>query len=202
MGVTLEQIKELRQRTGVGIHKVKEALEYANGDVEKAILYMREKGIAKAASRVGKATDKGVVGQYIHGDGNIGVLIEINSETDFAAKTDKFKEIVHDIALHIVASDPLYISIEDIPNEVLEKEKQVYKKDLEGKPENIQEKILENKLVKFYEEVVLLEQKFVKDETKKVKDLINDAIAAIGERIVVSKFARFELGHSATSCGI
>ncbi len=202
MATNLDQIKELRKRTGVGIHQVKEALEHSSGDVEKAILYLREKGIAKSASRAGRSADNGVIGHYIHSDKSIGVLVEVNSETDFASRSEDFTELAHDIAVHIAASDPLYVSIEDIPVDILEKEKQVYQKDIEGKPENVQEKILEGKLAKYYEEVVLMEQVYVKDDSKKVKDVINDAIAAIGEKLEISRFVRFQIAKGATSCGI
>lgn len=202
MATNIEQIKELRKRTGVGLHQVKEALEHSNGDVEKAILYLREKGIAKSASRSGRSADNGVIGHYIHSDKSIGVLVELNSETDFASRSEEFRELAHDMAVHIAASDPLYISVEDIPEDVLEKEKGVYKKDIEGKPENVQEKILEGKLVKYYEEVVLLEQKYVKDDSKKIKDVLNDAIAAIGEKIEISRFVRFQIAKGASVCGI
>lgn len=202
MAITLEQIKELRKRTGVGIQYVKEALDSTNGDMEKAVLYLREKGIAKAAKRAGKSADNGFVAHYIHGDGHIGVLVELNSETDFAARNARFKELAHDIALHIAASSPEYISKNDIPADKLEVEKQVYKKDLEGKPEQVQEKILEGKLQKFYAEVVLLEQPFLKDDTKKVIDVINETVAAIGEKIEIGRFVRFEIAGPANSCGL
>lgn len=202
MAVTLEQIKELRKRTGVGIQQVKEALESTNGDTEKAILYLREKGIAKAAKRAGRSADNGFIAHYIHGDGHIGVLLELNSETDFAARNERFRDLAHDLALHVAAASPEYISIEDIPEEKLAEEKKVYQKDLEGKPEQVQEKILEGKLVKFYEAIVLLEQPYVKDDSKKVKDVLNEAVAAIGEKIEIGRFVRFEIAGSSNSCGL
>lgn len=197
----LDQIKELRKRTGVGIHQVKEALDKSDGDTEKAILYMRKKGIAKAAKRSGRAAENGFIAHYIHGEGNIGVLVELNSETDFASRNEKFRELAHEIALHIAASNPEYTSIKDVPEDILANEKEVYKKDLEGKPEEVQEKILEGKLQKYYEEVVLLEQAFVKDDSKKIKDLLNDAVASIGEKIEIGRFVRFEITAPSTSCG-
>lgn len=201
MTVTLEQIKELRKRTGVGIQQVKEALESSKGDTEKAILYLREKGIAKAARRAGRSADNGFIAHYIHGDGHVGVLLELNSETDFAARNARFRELAHDLALHVAAASPEHISIENISAEKLE-EKKVYKKDLAGKPEQVQEKILEGKLTKFYEEVVLLEQPFVKDDSKKVKDVLNEAIAAIGEKIEIGRFVRFEIAGPSSCSGL
>lgn len=200
MSVSLEQIKELRKMTGAGITQVKEALKETDGDMQKAVLYLRERGMAKAAKRAGKDSNYGIVGHYIHGDGTIGVLVEVNSETDFAARSDRFKELVHNLALHIAAQDPQYVEIDDIPEEVIEEEKAVFRKDLEGKPEGVQEKIMEGKLAKFYEEVVMMEQVYVKDDSKKVKDLINDAVSAIGENIQIGRFARIMIAGPASSC--
>ncbi|HEX9804579.1 MAG TPA: translation elongation factor Ts [Candidatus Dojkabacteria bacterium] len=201
MAVTLDQIKELRKRTGVGIHQVKEALQNSDGDMEKAILYLREKGMAKAAKRADKSADYGTIGVYVHGDGNLATMVEISSETDFAARSDQFKELAHSIAMHVAASDPQYVNIEDIPENILENEKKVFKKELEGKPENVQEKILEGKLSKFYEEIVLMEQVYVKDDSKKIKDVINDAVASIGEKIEIGRFARIQIAGGGSSCG-
>ncbi|MCA9385919.1 elongation factor Ts [Candidatus Dojkabacteria bacterium] len=198
--ITLEQIKDLRKRTGVGINHVKEALEESEGDIEKAILYLRKKGIAKAAKRSENSTNYGYIASYIHGDGQIGVIVEVNTETDFAARNEKVREIAYDLALHVAASDPQYTSVEDIPEEVITREKEVFEKDLEGKPEGVAAKILEGKLQKFYEEVVLEEQVFLKDETKKVKDLINDTVAAIGEKIIIGRFARIQIAGGASAC--
>ncbi len=202
MGVSLDQIKDLRKRTGVGIQAVKEALEASNGDTEKAIIYLREKGIAKAAKRSGRVAENGFIAHYIHGDGKIGVLVEVNSETDFASRNERFREFGHDLAMHIAAAAPEYIRIEDIPEDVLNKEKDIYRKDLQGKPEEIQEKIIEGRLKKFYEEVVLLEQPFVKDDSKKISDLLNEIVAAIGEKIEIGRFVRFEMKEPTTSCGV
>ncbi len=202
MSISLDQIKELRKRTGVGLHQVKEALEVSKGDMEKAVLYLREKGVAKAAKRAGRSAENGFIAHYIHGEGSIGVLLELNSETDFASRNEKFRNLAHDIAIHVAASNPEYINIEDIPADVLEKEKSVYNKDLEGKTEQVKEKILEGKLSKFYQEVVLLEQAYVKDDSKKVKDVINEAVAAIGEKIEIGRFVRFELAGPTSSCGL
>lgn len=200
--VTMDQIKELRKRTGVGIGNVKEALENSGGDMEKAIVYLREKGIAKAAKRAGKSADNGFIAHYIHGEGQIGVLVELNSETDFASRSDKFREFGRNVAMHIAASTPEYITVEDIPAELLDKEKAVYAADLEGKPEAVQEKILEGKLSKFYQEVVLLKQPYVKDDSKKIEDILNELIAAVGEKIEIGRFARFQIAGTSSSCGI
>lgn len=202
MAVTLDQIKELRNRTGVGIQHVKEALESTNGDMDKAVVYLREKGIAKAAKRAGRSADNGFIANYIHGDGQIGVLLELNSETDFAARNEKFREIAHNLALHVAASNPEYITIDDVPDDILKEEKKVYQKELEGKPEQVQEKILEGKLKKFYAQIVLLEQPYVKDDSKTVGDVINEAVAAIGEKIEIGRFVRFEIAGSSSVCGL
>lgn len=201
MSITVEQIKELRSRTGVGINQVKEALEASNGDMEKAALYLREKGIAKAAKRADKTAENGFVANYIHGDGMIGVLVELNCETDFAARSDAFRALAKDLAIHIAASNPQYLKIEDIPAEILDAEKAIYAKELEGKPENIKEKILEGKLAKFYEEIVLMEQAFVKDDSKKIKDLLNESVASIGEKLQIGRYARIQVGGEAVIGG-
>lgn len=198
--ISMDQIKELRKRTGVGINYVKEALEESKGDLDKAILYLRKKGIAKAAKRAGREADYGYIASYVHGDGLIGVLVEVNTETDFAARNEKLREFAHDVALHIAANDPQYVRIEDIPEEIIEKEKAVFEKDLEGKPDNVKENILKGKLNKFYEEVVLLEQKFLKDDSKKVLDVQNELVAAIGEKIEVGRMARIKIAAAATYC--
>ncbi len=193
MSISLEQIKELRARTGVGIHHVKDALTQSNGDMDKAIIYLREKGIAKAAKRAGNATNNGMIGHYIHGK-TIGVMVELQSETDFASGSDKFQQLAKELAMHIAAQSPDYIDIESVPASVIETEKQVFAKDVAGKPANIAEKILEGKLSKFYEDAVLLEQPYVRDDTKKVKDLLNEYVAALGESIRIKRFIKMQLG--------
>lgn len=200
--ISLDTIKQLRARTGAGIHKVKEALQASDGDVEKAIVYLREKGEAKAAKRAGNSTDQGKIGSYLHAGGTIGVLVEVQSETDFAAGSDKFAELLKEVAMHIAASSPEYVTRDEIPDSVMETEKQVYAKDIEGKPENIAKKILEGKLSKFYEGVVLMDQKYIRDEEKTVTDLVNDYIAALGEKIVIKRFTRFQLGDAPIVAGI
>ena len=206
MAITLEQIKNLRKRTGVGVGAVKEALEESKGDEDKAIAILREKGLAKGAARAGRATENGHVASYIHGDGQIGVLVEMSSETDFASRSEDFRQLAKDVALHIAASKPLYITIDDVPEELKNKEKEMIEKEagdsLKGKPEDVKNKIIEGKLSKYYSEVVLLEQAFVKDESKKVKDLLADALAKIGENVQIARFARFELAQPSSACGI
>ncbi len=203
MATQLEQIKELRSLTGAGVNSIKEALEQSNGDIDKAVLYLREKGLAKAAKRSEKQAENGFIAHYIHGEGNLGVLVEVNSETDFASRNEKFRELATSLALHIAAASPEYISVDDIPAEILEKEKELARKSIDGnKPEEIVKKILEGRLQKFYEETVLMEQVYVKDESKRIKDLINDAVAAIGEKIEVSKFCRIKINAPTSSCGV
>ncbi|MBN1915405.1 elongation factor Ts [Candidatus Dojkabacteria bacterium] len=206
MAITLDQIKSLRKRTGVGVGAVKSALEEAKGNEEKAIEILRERGLAKGAARAGRATENGVVAAYIHGDGQIGVLIEMSSETDFASRSEDFRQLSKDVALHIAASKPLYITIEDIPQAVLDKEKEFITKEskdqLEGKPKEVVEKIIEGKLQKFYTENVLLEQPYVRDEKKKVGDLLAEALAKIGENVRIARFARFEIAQVSGACGI
>ena len=191
--VTLADIKALRERTGVGINHVKEALEHSGGDVEKAILYLREKGIAKAAKRAGNATNNGLIGHYIHGK-TMGVMVELQSETDFATNSEKFKELARELAMHIAARTPEYISIENVPASLIEQEKQIYAKDVAGKPEAIAEKILQGKLQNLYSDKVLFEQDYVRDESKKIKDLVNEYIASLGERIIVARFVKMQVG--------
>lgn len=197
--ISLEQIKELRSRTGVGINYVKEALENSNGDIEEAILYLRKKGIAKAAKRSGNETNHGYIASYIHAGGQIGVLVEVATETDFAARNETLKEFAHNVALHIAANDPQYLNAENIPEDILEKEKSVFMKELEGKPQNVAENILKGKMQKYYEEVVLMQQKYLKDDTKSIADYLNDTVATIGEKVFISRFSRIQIGGPATS---
>jgi len=197
MGVDSNTIAELRATTGAGMLDCKAALEEANGDVDKAADILRKKGIAKAAKRADKVAAEGLVYSYIHGGGKIGVLVEVNSETDFVAKNDAFKELVHDIAMHIAAVNPTHLSREDVSAEELDKEKEIYREQLknEGKPEDMIEKILEGKMAKYYSEVCLLEQPFIKDEDKTVEQLLTEKTGEIGEKISVRRFVRYELGE-------
>lgn len=197
MEITIEMIKELRERTGAGVMEAKKALEEANGDMEKAVTILREKGVIKAAKKAGRIAKEGIIEAYIHTGDKLGVLVEVNCETDFVARTDEFRKLAKDIALQIAGMNPQYVSKEDVPPEVIEKEKEIYRTQLrnEGKPEHVIEKIIEGKLEKFYEEVCLLEQPFVKNPEIKVKDLITEAISKLGENIVVRRFARFVVGE-------
>lgn len=196
MAVTPQMVKELRERTGAGVMDCKKALEEAGGDMEKAAEILKKKGIAKAEKKASREAKEGLIGSYIHMGGKIGVLVEVNCETDFVARTDEFKALVHDIAMQIAAMSPKWVSVEDVPQEVIEKEKAIYREQAlaAGKPEHVVDKIVEGKLQKFFEEVCLLEQKFIKDDSKKVKDIITEAIAKLGENIKVSRFVRFQVG--------
>jgi len=190
-------VKELRGMTGAGILDCKNMLVKADGDMEKAAQMLREKGLAKAAKKVGREANEGMVGHYIHAGGRVAGLVEVNCETDFVARTDEFKVFVHDVAMHVVATSPQYVSIEDVPEDVIEKEKAIYRKEMEGqgKPENILERIIEGKLKKFYQEACLLEQPFIKDEDKKIGDLVQEMIASLGENIVLRRFVRYQVGE-------
>jgi len=195
--ISASQVKELRERTGAGMMDCKKSLTETNGDMEKAIEYLREKGLAAAAKKAGRIATEGLVESYIHGGGRIGVLIEVNCETDFVAKTDEFKELVKDLAMQVAAASPQYVSREEVPQEVIEKEKTILRAQAlnEGKPEKIVEKMVEGRIEKFFKEVCLLEQPFIKDPDKSVNDLVTEKIAKIGENIKVRRFVRFELGE-------
>ncbi len=197
MAITASLVKELRERTGAGMMDCKAALVETGGDLEKAVEYLREKGLAKAAKKAGRTAAEGLVESYIHLGGRIGVLVEVNCETDFVAKTDDFKALVKDIAMHIAASKPEYVSREDVPESVIEHERQIYRQQMlnEGKPEKIVDKIVDGKIDKFFEEVCLLDQAFVKDTDKTVGQLITEKVSQIGENIVIRRFARFERGE-------
>jgi elongation factor Ts len=197
MAISASQVKELRERTGAGMMDCKNALEEANGDMNKAIEILREKGLSAAAKKAGRIATEGVVESYIHAGGRIGVLVEINCETDFVAKTDAFKEFARDIAMQIAASSPKYVRREDVPQEDLEKEREILRAQAlnEGKPEKIVEKMVEGRLGKFYEETCLLEQQFIKDPDKTISQLLNEKVAQIGENISIRRFVRYELGE-------
>jgi elongation factor Ts len=197
MAVSASAVKELREKTGAGMMECKKALEEANGDLTRASELLREKGLAAAAKKAGRLASEGLVEAYIHANGRIGVLVEINCETDFVAKTDEFKTFVRDIAMHIAATNPGYVRREEVPTEELEKEKEILKAQAlnEGKPANIVEKMVEGRINKYYQEVCLLEQSFVKDPDKTIEGLLKEKIAKIGENISIRRFARFELGE-------
>lgn len=196
MDITAEMVKELRQRTGIGVMECKKALQESKGDIEKAILILRKKGHARAKEKMGRETEEGAVGSYIHLNGKIGVLVEINCESDFVSRNEEFKELVKNIAMHIAASNPQYVSPEDVPEEVLGQEKEIIREQFKdsNKPPEIVEKIVQGKLGKFFQEVCLLEQVYIKDDKMVVKELISSFIAKIGENVRVRRFARFELG--------
>lgn len=194
--ITVDQIKELRARTGAGMMDCKKALEECGGDMEKAIEYLRKKGLAAAAKKALRKAEEGVVEAYIHHNGKIGVLVELKCETDFVARTDQFKELAREIAMHIAWANPQYVSPDQVPQDEVEKEMAIEKERAraEGKPEAVLDKIVQGRISKFYEQVCLLEQPFIKDGSRKVKDIIAEKIAVLGENIVVGKFARIELG--------
>ena len=195
--ITAALVKELRERTGAGMMDCKKALAATEGDMDKAIDFLREKGLAAAAKKAGRIAAEGLVESYIHGGGRIGVMVEVNCETDFVAKTDAFKSLVKDIAMHIAAANPSYLRREEVPAAELEHEKMVLSEQArnEGKPEKIIEKMVAGRIEKYYKEVCLLEQPFVKDPDKTISDLITESIAKIGENIAIRRFTRYQLGE-------
>ncbi|NQT66941.1 MAG: translation elongation factor Ts [Actinobacteria bacterium] len=197
MEIKAELVKELREKSSAGMMDCKKALVESNGDIKKAEEILKENGMAKAFKKASRATKEGIIDSYIHIGSKIGVMLEVNCETDFVARNEMFKNFVHDIALHITAAAPLYVSKEDVPQDVLDKEKELYRKQAlnEGKPEKIIDKIAEGKLKKYYEENCLLEQPFVKDNDVKIEDLLKQNIAKIGENIVIKRFERYILGE-------
>ncbi|MBT3338543.1 MAG: translation elongation factor Ts [Anaerolineae bacterium] len=197
MEITTEMIRELRATTGVGILECRKALQEAEGDYKKAVDYLRKKGMAKAAKRADRDASDGVVELYSHGDGRVGVMIEINCETDFVARGETFRKLAHEIALQIAAASPLFVDEDSIPADVLEHEAEIARKRSieEGKPENIIEKIVEGRLRKYKEEVCLLQQKYIRDDSLTVKDIILENVGSLGENIVIRRFQRWELGE-------
>jgi len=197
MSISAKQVMELREKTGAGIMDAKKALQETEGDMEKAIDHLRAKGAAKAAKRSDKAANEGIIGSYVHFDDKTAAIVEVNCETDFVAATDDFKALAKDLALHIASTDPLGISKEEIPEDEIEREKQVYLEQAkeEGKPEHIAEKIVEGRLQKFFKENTLLAQPFVKDPDKTIEQLITEVSAKTGEKIEVARFARFKIGE-------
>lgn len=196
MAITAALVKELREKSGAGMMDCKKALTETNGDMDKAIDFLREKGLASVAKKSSRIASEGLVDSYIHG-GRIGVLVEVNSETDFVAKNEEFKSFVRDIAMQIAAVAPKYVSREEVPAEEVEHERKILTEQARGenKPEHIIEKMVEGRLEKFYEEIVLLDQKFIKDSDKKVSDVLNDLISKIGENIKIRRFVRYEVGE-------
>jgi len=194
--ISTQQIKELRQQTGAGVLDCKEALEISEGDFDKAVAYLREKGMAAAAKRAHREAEEGLIGSYIHAGSKVAALVEVNCETDFVAHTDEFQDLAHDLAMQVVAAKPQYLHREEIPAEVLEEEKAEYRAEMvsSGKPDEIIERIVEGKLAKFYEETCLMEQPFIKDSSITVGDLVKQKNALLGENIVVRRFSRLEVG--------
>lgn len=194
--IKAEQVKALRDRTGIGMMECKEALQEAGGDMEKAIEILRKKGHARAQDKAERKAADGAVGAYVHATNRIGVLIEVNCETDFVARNEEFKELVKNLAMQVAASNPQYISPEDVPSEIIEREKEIIRAQIQDakKPPQIIEKIIEGKLQKFYEEVCLLDQPYIRDDKIKVRDLVNIYISKFGENIKVRRFVRFEIG--------
>ncbi|WP_284639095.1 translation elongation factor Ts [Paenibacillus silviterrae] len=197
MAVSAAAVKELREKTGAGMLDCKKALEEANGDLTKASEILREKGLAAAAKKSDRIATEGMIESYIHAGGKIGVLVEVNSETDFVAKNEQFRTFVRDVALHIAASNPKYLRRDEVPQEALDKEREILTNQAlnEGKPEKIVEKIVEGRLSKYYEEYCLLEQPFIKDPDKSVEEVLKEKIATIGENLSIRRFVRFELGE-------
>ena len=198
MNISGKDVMALRERTGAGISDCKKCLEEAEGNIEKAIELLREKGMASAAKKAGRIAAEGIVDSYIHMGGKVGVLVEVNCETDFVARGDKFKELVHDIALHIAAAKPEFVSADEVPAEKIENEKRILREQAmnepKPKPAAVIDKMVEGRIQKYFEEVALLEQKFVKDPSKTVKQLVAEATGTIGEKISIRRFVRFEMG--------
>ncbi len=196
--ISAESVRELREKTNAGIMDCKRALAESAGDMEKAVVFLREKGLAAAAKKATRGASDGAVSSYIHAGGKIGVLIEVNCETDFVARTEEFQALVRDLAMHIAASNPSFVSKDDVPEDAIEAERNIFRAQAaeSGKPANVVEKMVEGKVTKFFGDVCLLEQPFVKDPQRTVGQLVTDAIAKIGENIVVRRFARFQLGEN------
>jgi len=198
MAISANQVKDLREATGAGILECRKALEANDGDFNKAVAYLREKGLAAAAKKIGRVAKEGLVEVYGHGQGRVGVMLEVNCETDFVANTDAFRTLVHDLALHVAAANPRYLDVADVPADVVENEKTIARNRAiqDGRPEKVLDKIVENRLEKFFQETCLLKQPFVKDEGTSVESLLKQAIATLGENVVVRRFARWERGEA------
>ncbi len=198
--ISASAVRDLREKTGAGMMECKKALTDAGGDAEKATDILRQKGLASAAKKSARSASQGLIGSYIHMD-KIGVMIEINCETDFVARTDDFQALVKDVAMHIAAANPTYLAREDVPQDVIDREKEIYKAQVAGKPAQVVDKIVEGKLEKFYADTCLLDQIFVKDPDgkKKIKDIVTEKVAKLGENIVIRRFARFQLGETQPS---
>ncbi len=199
--ITAAQVKDLRDRTGAGMMECKRALVEAKGDPGEAEVLLRKWGLSSAGKKAGRATKQGLIGSYIHAGGQLGVMVEVNCESDFVARTDDFKELVHDVAMHVAAADPRYLRREDVPADVLEREKEIARDRArnEGKPEKILDRIVEGRLAKFYEEVCLLEQPFVKEATMTIEQLVKHKISKLGENIAIARFVRYKVGDVAAA---
>ena len=197
MGISAQQVKELREKTGAGMMNCKQALVEAGGDMDKAVRILREKGIAAAAKKATRAAREGLVGEYIHAGGKLGVLVEVNCETDFVARTSDFQTLARDIAMHIAASNPTYVRSSEVPEEEITGESEIYRiqAQKEGKPDHIADKIVEGRLKKYYSEVCLYDQAFVKDPDVTIEELVGSMVAKLGENILVRRFARFKIGE-------
>jgi elongation factor Ts len=196
MSISMEMVQKLRQTTGAGVLECKKALEESKGAIEEAIKILRTKGIAQAEKKSARTTSQGLVASYVHLGGQLGVLVEINCETDFVARTDDFKSLAHDIAMQIAAVNPLFVKRQDVPAEILDKEREIAKAQVTGKPANVMEKIIDGKLEKYYEQFCLLDQPFIKEDKIKVSDHLKNTIAKLGENITVRRFARIKLGEA------
>lgn len=196
MEINAKMVKELRDTTNAGMMDCKKALKECDGDMEKAVEYLRKKGIASASKKEGRTTAEGLVGSYIHMGGKVGVLVEIACETDFVARTDNFQEFVHNVAMHIAAAAPVAVTRDEVDSSLIEKEKEIYRDQMknEGKPENIIDKIVEGKVDKYYSEIVLLEQKYVKDSDMTIEDYLKSVIGELGENMQIKRFSRFQIG--------
>ena len=198
MAISASTVKQLRDKTGIGMMDCKKALEESGGDMEKAVEVLRKKGMAAADKRAGRAVGQGFIGSYIHTDGKIGVMVELNCETDFVARNEEFRALARDIAMHVAWSNPLALDREGVAAGIIEKERSIYAEQVKGKPANIVERIVDGKMGKFFEERCLLEQAFVKDPDKKIEDLVTEMCRKTGERIVVKRFSRFAVGEETT----
>ena len=195
MAITADQVKKLRDATGAGMMECKAALTEANGDLDAAMTLLRKRGLATAAKKAGRATSEGLIGHYIHMGGKIGVLVEINCESDFVARTDKFQELTKEIAMHIAAASPTYVRREEVPAELVEREKEIYRDQVKDKPAQVIEKIVEGKLNSYYQQFCLMEQASVRDPNVTIQQLVQDAIRILGENITVSRFVRMKVGE-------
>ncbi len=195
MAIEASSVRELRDRTSAGVLDCKNALEEANGDFEKAGEILRKKGLAKAMKKGSRGTPEGRVGSYIHTNGKVGVLIEVNCETDFVAKNDVFADLVKDLCMQIAATDPMSVSRETVPQEIIDRERKAYNEEFKDKPDNVREKIIDGKMESFYKEVCLINQPFVKDNDQTIEDLLKNAITKLGENVKISRFARFAVGE-------